>query len=409
MVHQELIQIEDMSVAENIFIGRYETKAGFIDEKALRKRSVELMERLNIQFDPDSLVRQYSVAQRQLIEIVKALSHEASIIIFDEPTAALTLEETDTLYQIIRQLREEGIAVILISHRMEDIYAVGDRVQVLRDGQVSGGGLVSELSVDDIVKLMVGRQITQQFPEKTNRQGEVLLSVRHLDNDNISDISFDLHRGEILGIGGLVGAGRTELLRAIYGVDHCNGEMELEGRRIFNRTPMEGLKQGFAFVPEDRKDQGLILEQSILQNMILSILKKLSSFGFMNFQKENKVCNDYIQKLKIRCSGGNMTVRMLSGGNQQKVVLGKCLASEPKVLLLDEPTRGVDVGAKSEIYKIINELANEGMSIIVASSEMTELLGISDRILVMHEGHLSGELSMDDASEEAIMKLAISH
>lgn len=409
MVHQELVQIEDMSIAENIFIGRYETRNGFIDEKALRSRTLELMERLNIKFEPNSLIRQYSVAHRQLIEIVKALSHEASIIIFDEPTAALTLEETETLYKIIRHLREEKIAVILISHRMEDIYAVGDRVQVLRDGEVSGGGEVSELSVDDIVKLMVGRQITQQFPEKTNRQGEVLMTVNHLDNNNIYDISFELRKGEILGIGGLVGAGRTELLRAIYGLDHCDGEIELEGKKIINRTPMEGLKRGFAFVPEDRKDQGLILEQSILQNMVLSVLKKLSVFNFMNARKENEVCNDYIQKLKIRCSGGNMMVRMLSGGNQQKVVLGKCLASEPKILLLDEPTRGVDVGAKAEIYKIINELASEGMSIIVVSSEMTELLGISDRILVMHEGHLSGELSMEEASEEAIMKLAISH
>lgn len=409
MVHQELIQIEDMSIAENIFIGRYETKVGLIDERALRKRTLELMERLNIQFDPDSLVRQYSVAHRQLIEIVKALSHEASLIIFDEPTAALTLEETETLYKIIRQLREEKIAVILISHRMEDIYAVGDRVQVLRDGQVSGEGSVKEMSVDDIVRLMVGRQITQQFPDKTKRQGEARLKVRHLSNDTISDISFTLHKGEILGIGGLVGAGRTELLRAIYGVDHCTGEMELEGKKIMNRTPMEGLKRGFAFVPEDRKDQGLILEQSILQNMALSVLKKLSVLGFMNAGKERRICNDYIQKLNIRCSGRNMAVRMLSGGNQQKVVLGKCLASKPRVLLLDEPTRGVDVGAKSEIYKIINELAGEGMSIIVVSSEMTELLGISDRILVMHEGNLSGELSMEEASEEAIMKLAISH
>ena len=409
MVHQELMQIEDMSIAENIFIGRYETKAGFIDEKALRRRTSELMERLNLQFDPDSLVRQYSVAHRQLIEIIKALSHEASILIFDEPTAALTLEETGVLYQIIRQLRDEGIAVILISHRMEDIYAVGDRVMVLRDGQVSGGGAVSELSVDDIVKLMVGRQITQQFPEKTNHRGEVVLAVKHLENDSISDISFSLHRGEILGIGGLVGAGRTELLRAIYGVDRCTGEMKLEGRKILNRTPMEGLERGFAFVPEDRKDQGLILEQSILQNMVLSVLRKLTTFGFINFSKENSLCHDYINKLKIRCSGKNMTVRMLSGGNQQKVVIGKCLASEPKVLLLDEPTRGVDVGAKAEIYKMINELASGGMAIIVVSSEMTELLGISDRILVMHEGHLSGELSMEEASEEAIMKLAITH
>lgn len=409
MVHQELVQIEDMSVAENIYVGRYKTKCGFVDKKELRKDTEQLLERLGIHFDPDSLIRSYSVANRQLIEIAKALSHELSIIVFDEPTAALTVEETENLYKIIRLLKEEGIAVILISHRMEDIFAVGDRVEVLKDGENSGTALVSETDVNEIVKMMVGRQMKQQFPEKTNVVGEKILEVRHLTNEKISDISFELRRGEVLGIAGLVGAGRTELLRAVFGVDGSNGEVLLEGRQIHNHTPAEGLARGFALVPEDRKDQGLILNQSILQNMVLSILKKVSALGFMLQAKESEVCDEYIGKLKIRASGKNMIVQMLSGGNQQKVVLGKCLASKPKILLLDEPTRGVDVGAKAEIYKIINELASEGMSIIVVSSEMTELLGISNRILVMHEGHLSGELSMEEASEEAIMKLAISH
>lgn len=409
MVHQELVQIEEMTVAENIFVGRYKANAGIVDGKGLKKEAEELMDRIGIHFPPDSLVRQYSVAQRQLIEIAKALSYDASIIIFDEPTAALTTEETENLYKIIRKLKEEGIAVILISHRMEDIFAVGDRVEVLRDGEPSGSCSVGEATVDGIVRMMIGRQPDQQFPDKTNRTGDTILEVKHLTNSRITDISFELRRGEILGVAGLVGAGRTELLRAIFGVDACGGELILEGVPIKNHSPSEGLKRGFALVPEDRKDQGLILEQSILQNLILSVLKKISTFGIMRRKKSQELSEEYIDKLKIRSSGSSMMVRMLSGGNQQKVVLGKCLASSPSVLLLDEPTRGVDVGAKAEIYRIINELAGDGLSIIVVSSEMTELLGISDRILVMHEGYLSGELTREEATEEAIMKLAISH
>lgn len=409
MVHQELVQIEQMTVAENIFVGRYQSKLGLVDKKGLLRKMQELMDQLGISFPPDSLVRQYSVAHRQLIEIAKALSYHASIIVFDEPTAALTTTETETLYQIIRHLKTEGIAVILISHRMEDIFAVGDRIEVLRDGEQSGCAPVKNITVDDIVKMMIGRQITQQFPNKTNKIGGKILEVKHLTNRYLTDISFTLRKGEVLGVAGLVGAGRTELLRAIFGVDPSEGELLLDGISIKNRTPSEGLSRGFALVPEDRKDQGLILEQSILQNLILSILKKVSAFGIMNQKKIRNVCSEYIQKLNIRSSGGTMIVRMLSGGNQQKVVLGKCLASAPRILLLDEPTRGVDVGAKAEIYKIINGLASEGMSILVVSSEMTELLGMSDRILVMHEGNLSGQLEGQEASEEAIMKLAITH
>ena len=409
MVHQELVQIEDMSIAENIYVGRYETRGGFVDYRALYRKTEELMKKIGISLKPDSLVRQYNVANRQLIEIAKAMSHDVSILVFDEPTAPLTIEETENLYRLIRQLRDDGIAVILISHRMEDIFAVGDRVAVLKDGENSGVLNVAECTVDDIVKLMIGRQMTQQFPSKTNKIGEKVLEVSHLTNDHITDISFVLNKGEVLGIAGLVGAGRTELLRAIFGVDSCQGEILLTGEKIENKTPRQGLKRGFALVPEDRKDQGLILEQSIIQNLVLSILNKISRAGFVNAGREKRVCDEYIDKLKIRCSGRQMLARMLSGGNQQKVVLGKCLASKPDILLLDEPTRGVDVGAKAEIYKIINDLASEGMSIIVVSSEMTELLGISDRILVMHEGHLSGELSMSEASEETIMRYAISH
>lgn len=409
MVHQELIQIEEMTVADNIYIGRYETTVGWINKKALWEKTRKLMDELGIYFAPDSLIKQYSVAHRQLIEIVKALSHDASIIIFDEPTAALTIEETKTLYKIIEKLKEKGIAVILISHRMEDIYSVGNRITVLRDGENSGEGMVEDTTVEDIVRMMVGRKMTQQFPEKSNKIGEVIMEIEHLSNAHIYDISFDLKKGEVLGIAGLVGAGRTELLRAIFGVDACHGEIKLKGEKIKNHSPISALKRGFAFLPEDRKDQGLVLNQSILSNIVLSILSKIARVGIINKKEEKSICDKYIEELKIRASGPNMIVQRLSGGNQQKVVLAKCLAPKPEILLLDEPTRGVDVGAKAEIYKIINELATSGLSIVVVSSEMTELLGISDRILVMHEGHLSGELNMDEASEEAIMKLAITH
>ncbi len=258
MVHQELVQIEEMTVAENIFVGRYKTKAGFVDNKRLREDTLNLMKELGIYFEPDSLIRQYTVASRQLIEIAKALSHNCSIIIFDEPTAALTIEETEKLYKIIRQLKERGMAIILISHRMEDLYAVGDRVVVLKDGENSGELQVAGSKVDDIVQLMIGRQMTQQFPKKTNSPGEKLLEVKGLTNSKITNISFELKKGEILGIGGLVGAGRTELLRAIFGVDDCQGDVFLKGERIKNNSPIDGLNRGFAFVPEDRKYQGLI-------------------------------------------------------------------------------------------------------------------------------------------------------
>ena len=409
MVHQELIQIEEMTVAENIYVGRYKTKGGFIDKKAFHEETKKLMNELGIYFEPDSLIKQYSVAHRQLIEIVKALSHDSSIIIFDEPTAALTLEETSTLYNIIRKLKAKQIAVILISHRMEDIYEVGDRISVLRDGENSGEASVKDVTVEDIVKMMVGRKMTQQFPEKTNKIGNPIFEVKGLSNQYIHDISFILKRGEVLGIAGLVGAGRTELLRAIYGVDDCEGEMILEGQKIVNASPRNALQKGFSFLPEDRKDEGLVLNQSIKQNVILSVLKKISKGIFVNKGIENKIVQKYIDALKIRCSGKQMLVQRLSGGNQQKVVLAKCLASKPQLLLLDEPTRGVDVGAKAEIYKIINQLASSGLAIVVVSSEMTELLGLSDRLLVMHEGRVSGELSMGEASEETIMKLAISN
>lgn len=407
IVHQELIQIPEMTIAENIFIGRYEKKGGLIDRQKLRQKTLRLMERLEINFDPDTKIRQYSVAQRQLIELLKALSYEASIIVLDEPTAALTTDETQMLYRIIRKLKEEGVSIIFISHRMEDIYAVGDRIYVLKDGRYSGTAMVRDVSTEEIIRMMIGREIGQQFVQKTNVPGEVILEVNHLSNAYLKDISFTVHAGEVVGFGGLIGAGRTELLQALYGVDDFQGEMIYRGQKIKNASPREAIRRGFSLVPEDRKDKGLILNHSIQWNIQMTILERISRLGFLPLAKGKRIVEDYIADLRIRTPGGQIKAGMLSGGNQQKVVLAKCMAPEPTVILLDEPTRGVDVGAKAEIYKIINDLACKGYAIIMVSSELPELIAVSDRIYVMAEGELSGEVNAREGTEEQIMTLAI--
>ena len=407
IVHQELVQIPDMTIAENIFVGRYDKKACFIDYKALTEKTNQLMERLGIHYNPDAKIRQYSVAQRQLIEIMKALSYDSSIIVLDEPTAALTLDETKILYHIIRKLKTEGVSIIFISHRMEDIYAVGDRIYVLKDGSYSGVAEVSDVSVEDIIKMMIGRDIGQQFVQKTNKVGEILLEVNGLTNEYIEDISFQVRAGEVVGFGGLIGARRTELLQAIYGVDSYDGEIYYKGELIKNSSPKAAIDRGFSMVPEDRKDKGLILSHSVQNNIQMTILDRISRLGMLCGRKGKRTVGTFIENLNIKTSGMQQKVGMLSGGNQQKVVLAKCMAPEPKVILLDEPTRGVDVGAKAEIYKIINDLASKGFAIIMVSSELPELIAVSDRIIVMREGRISGEIDAKDVTEEQVMALAI--
>lgn len=407
IVHQELVQIPDMTIAENIFVGRYDKKACFIDYKALTEKTNQLMERLGIHYNPDAKIRQYSVAQRQLIEIMKALSYDSSIIVLDEPTAALTLDETKILYHIIRKLKTEGVSIIFISHRMEDIYAVGDRIYVLKDGSYSGVAEVSDVSVEDIIKMMIGRDIGQQFVQKTNKVGEIILEVNGLTNEYIEDISFQVRAGEVVGFGGLIGAGRTELLQAIYGVDSYDGEIYYKGELIKNSSPKAAIDRGFSMVPEDRKDKGLILSHSVQNNIQMTILDRISRLGMLCGRKGKRTVGTFIENLNIKTSGMQQKVGMLSGGNQQKVVLAKCMAPESKVILLDEPTRGVDVGAKAEIYKIINDLASKGFAIIMVSSELPELIAVSDRIIVMREGRISGEIDAKDVTEEQVMALAI--
>jgi len=407
IVHQELIQIPSMSVAENIYLGRYDTKGGFISFRKLVERTEELMEKLDIYFDPESRLSTYSVAQRQLIEILKALSYDASIIIFDEPTAALTTDESELLYKIIRRLKKEGLSVIFISHRMDDIFAVGDRLLCLKDGEVSGEADVKEITVPEIIRMMVGREFSREQKKEREQTKEVIFSVQNLTNKKLQDISFDLNKGEVPGIGGLIDAGRTEVLRAVFGIDPCGGTMFFEGKPICNKSPRDAIANGFSFVPEDRKDQGLILMADILSNVELNILKKVSCGGFMIRQKETGMVNSFVEKLEIKARNIFTRVGMLSGGNQQKVVIAKSLSSEPRIVLLDEPTRGVDVGAKAEIYSIIETLVANGVSVIMVSSELPELISISDRIMVMREGRMTGIMDAKEATEEKIMEMAV--
>lgn len=407
IVHQELIQIPSMSVAENIYLGRYDTKGGFVSFRKLVERTEELMEKLDIYFDPESRLSTYSVAQRQLIEILKALSYDASIIIFDEPTAALTTDESELLYKIIRRLKKEGLSVIFISHRMDDIFAVGDRLLCLKDGEVSGEADVKEITVPEIIRMMVGREFSREQKKEREQTKEVIFSVQNLTNKKLRDISFDLNKGEVLGIGGLIDAGRTEVLRAVFGIDPCEGTMFFEGKPIRNKSPRDAIANGFSFVPEDRKDQGLILMADILSNVELNILKKVSCGGFMIRQKETGMVNSFVEKLEIKARNIFTRVGMLSGGNQQKVVIAKSLSSEPRIVLLDEPTRGVDVGAKAEIYNIIETLVANGVSVIMVSSELPELISISDRIMVMREGRMTGIMDAKEATEEKIMEMAV--
>lgn len=405
-VHQELIQFKDMTIMENIYMGRYPKKNGFVDFKELKKKTYALMEELDIHFDPSTYIRDLNVAQRQLVEIMKAVSFDSKIIIFDEPTSSLTMEETEILFRIITDLKKKNISLVYISHRLEDIFAIGDRITVLRDGRNSGGGLVKDLNTDQVIALMVGRNIESQFSRPNIELGEEILRVENITSDRVKNVSFSLKKGEILGFGGLVGAGRTELMRAIVGLDKSTGTVYKGGKVIVNKSPGDAIKNKIALVPEDRKDQGLVLLLSILKNIEMSSLDKLNTAGFMELKKEKDLANEYMSKLRIKAFSSSQYVGDLSGGNQQKVVIAKCMATKPDILILDEPTRGIDVGSKAEIYKIMSELVKQDVSIIMISSELPELINMSNRIIVMHEGVVTGELSMDEASEESVMKLA---
>jgi len=410
MVHQEFNLVPYLSAAENIFLGREPRSRipGFIDFKTMYREAQRIVDSLGANFDVRRPVASLSVAQQQMVEIAKATSQNAVIIAMDEPSATLTEHELESLFRLIRSLKASGIGIIYISHRLEEISQIADRVTVLRDGQLVGTRRVSEVSREDLIRMMVGRELKDMIPKQPAPIGGEVLRVEHLSRTGVlHDINLTVRAGEILGIAGLVGAGRTELARAIFGADPIDsGKIYLFGQEVKITSPQAAIRHGIGLVPEDRKQLGLVLQMVVRENISLANLKELSIAGFVNRRRERTAADQFVRELRIRTPSVEQRVRNLSGGNQQKVVLAKWLFTRSKVLIFDEPTRGIDVGSKVEIYQLMNELAAKGVAIIMISSELPEILGMSDRILVMHEGRIAGELSREEATQEKIMHLA---
>ena len=418
IIHQELNLIPYLSITENLFLGNeLHNKFGLLDYPKMNKKAEELLARLHLDVPPSLPLNQLRVGQQQLVEIAKALLLESKVLIMDEPTSAISDHEVELLFKIINELKAKGVAIVYISHKLNELFEIADRYAVLRDGKSMGAGKMQETTNDQLIQLMVGRDLKDSFKkENTIIEKEVLrvenLTFRNPENKNdylVNDVSFSLREGEILGISGLMGAGRTEVLEAIFGLypKYVSGKIIVDGKEQKIRCVNDAIAAGIALVPEDRKLQGLILNMNVAKNTSLASLNKISKFNFIDKKKEAELSKQFIRKLNTKVSSSRQVVEKLSGGNQQKVVIAKWLATKPKVLLLDEPTRGIDVGAKSEIYKLISELAALGMSIVFVSSELPEILAISDNILVLSESKLTARLSRAEATEEVIMKAAL--
>ncbi|GAC1461875.1 MAG: sugar ABC transporter ATP-binding protein [Chloroflexota bacterium] len=410
-IYQEPTLFPDLDVAENIFMGRQPLKSGLrhVAWSSMYHQARELVDRLGVRLDVRARVRGLSVADQQTVEIAKALSTDSRVLIMDEPTAALSLREVAELFRIVRQLRANGVAIVFISHRLEEIYEIADRITVLRDGRNVGASTPGALPQERLIEMMVGRTLDKLFPKEEAKIGETVLRVEGLCREGVfQDISFALRRGEILGLAGLVGAGRTEVARAIFGIDRLDsGRLLLGSREISIKSPRDALRHRIAYLPEDRQHQGLVLSMQITHNVTLAILQELSTGGWIRRGEEQTVALDQGRRLQVRGAANfKQAVRQLSGGNQQKVVLAKWLATNPRVLILDEPTRGIDVGTKAEVHRLISHLAGEGLAILMISSELPEVLGMSDRILVMREGRITGEFARADATQETIMSCA---
>jgi rhamnose transport system ATP-binding protein len=408
-MYQEPTVFPDLTVAENVFAGRHPRGPGrTVDWRRMRAEAARILEDLGVELAPDTPVRGLGVADRQLLEIAKALSSSARLLIMDEPTAALSPNEVENLFATVRKLRDRGVAVVFISHRLEEVDAIADVVTVLRDGRHIATRPAAELTHGEIVRLMVGRSLDALFPKEEAEIGEVVLRVDGLRRRGVfSDVSFELRRGEIVGLAGFVGAGRSEVARAIFGIDHPDGgEIRIEGRRFRPRSPRAALRRGLAYLPEDRLQQGLVQPMSIAVNASMAVLPELTPVGFLQPWRERRLARRFIEQLRIKATSPTQTVRGLSGGNQQKVVLSKWLAAEPRILILDEPTHGVDVGTKADVHRTISHLATQGLTILLISSELPEVLGMSDRVLVMREGRLVAELSRAEATQERIIEAA---
>ena len=410
MIHQELNTLLDMEVAENVFVGREILKKGFskmiiVDLDKMREETARYFREMSIDIDPKAKMRTLSVAEMQLVEIVKAISLNSKIIVMDEPTSAITEKEAQVLFAQIDRLKKQGVAIIYISHKMDEIFRISDTITVLRDGEWIGTKPASELDDNSLIKMMVGRELTDIYPKEPALIGDVILEVKDLSRGKkVKNVSLTLRRGEVLGIAGLVGAGRSELVETIFGLyPKTGGEIFLNGKKADIKNPKEAIKNKIALITEDRKLTGLNLIASVKENISIVSLSKMSKKGIIDKKRENEVAEKYIKELKIKTPNGNAIVGNLSGGNQQKVVLAKWLLDEPEIIIFDEPTRGIDIGAKRDIYLLINELAKEGKAVIVISSEMAEVMGISDRIAVMCEGQLKGMIQREEFSQELIM------
>ena len=410
LIHQELNLSDNLDVGANIFLGREPLRHGLIDRKTIRDKSVELLRRVGLNISPNTIVSRLPIGQQQLVEIARALSIDARVLIMDEPTSSLSQHEVERLFEVVKDLRSRGVSIIYISHRLGEVRELADRVTVLRDGENAGDLSREEITHDRMVELMVGRDISEFYARKPHEPGDVILEVDNLVTPANPGhaLSFNVRRGELVGIAGLVGAGRTELLQVLFGVESAlAGTIRVGGVTKQFKKPLGAIQSGIALVPEDRKQQGLILEMAVRENIGLAGLKRnQKTAGFLNRAVEKTDSNTMIGKLRIKTPSDRQIVQYLSGGNQQKVVLGKWLAMKPDLLLLDEPTRGIDIGAKQEIYTLMEQLAEESVAVLFVSSEMEEILGMSDRTLVMHEGRISGELQRDELCEESIMQLA---
>ncbi|MEW6179853.1 MAG: sugar ABC transporter ATP-binding protein [Chloroflexota bacterium] len=409
MIHQELALIPELTVGQNIFLGREPRRwGGWMDWGQVYRLAQQELDRLGINISARAKITDLSIAERQLVEIAKALSYQARLIALDEPTSSLTSRETETLFRLVRTLREEGVALIYISHRLEEVFELADRIAVMRDGHLVAEGDASEFTPNRLVHLMVGRELTEFFPKSTTKRGEPILKAVNLHSGReVRGVSFELHRGEIVGMAGLVGSGRSNVARLLFGADPLKqGEIWFEGKRVELRSPRDAIRLGIGLVPEDRKAQGLFLKQSVRYNAAAVLLQFLSRLSFIKFRAINSAVSHLLERLRVRTPSLNQQIRNLSGGNQQKVVISRWLTLNPKVLILDEPTRGVDVGAKAEIHALMNELAAQGMGILMISSELPEVLGVSDRILVMREGQIVAEMSRKEATQDRIMQAA---
>lgn len=408
VVYQELNTIPYMTVADNFILGMERQKWGFNKKAENIELARTYLKCVDLDIEPTTMMSKLSVAQRQMVEVAKALAHNAKIIVFDEPTAFLSEKEVGVLFEKIKDLQAQGITIIYISHRMDELFQIGNRITILKDGTYVGTYSLKDVTVDEIVQLMVGRELSSVYPKVNTEFGKVALRVEHLKNSVLKDVSIEVRAGEVLGISGLVGSGRSELLRAIYGADKLNsGEIYVFGKNVSIRTPADAIANNIGMLPEDRRSLGIIGCLSVKDNISLILSKLTSKFGFLNMKGTNNIVDNYINVLKIKTSSAEQLISKLSGGNQQKVILARQLCINPKILLLDEPTQGIDIGSKSDIYQLIQNLACSGMAIIVVSSELIEICNISSRIIVMRDGKIAGEVAKEDISEENVTRLAM--